>query len=96
MNNFKDFEIELPQLPFTGDKIKISKILNQEIIVHRYRLEKSQYSDQRLDMQITIKNETRLTWTSSKGLIEAIKKVPENGFPFKTTIIQDNDRYQFT
>jgi hypothetical protein len=96
MNNFKDFEIELPPLPFTGDKIKISKILNQEIIVHRYRLEKSQYSDQRLDMQITIKNETRLTWTSAKGLIDSIQKVPADGFPFKNIIIQDNDRYQFS
>ncbi len=32
----------------------------------------------------------------SSMLIEAIKQVPENGFPFTTTIVEDNDRFNFT
>jgi len=29
-------------------------------------------------------------------LIEVIQKIPESGFPFTTTIIEENDRYLFT
>lgn len=41
MNQFSQFNIKTPERGFEGDKIKISKVLNREIIVHRFRLEDS-------------------------------------------------------
>jgi len=98
MKQFKEMGIATPETGFAGDKMKISRLLNREIIVHKYRIVPSKYEScgLRLDMQIEINGEMHITWCSSKTLIETIKQVPEDGFPFKTTITNTNERYQFT
>lgn len=101
MNQFSQFNIKAPERGFEGDKIKISKILNREIVVHRYKIEDSKIfkksgSDKCLQMEISISGQKHVLFTGSVGLIETIQKIPDNGFPFKTTIIEENDRYLFS
>ena len=101
MNTFSQFKITLSSKGFEGDKIKMSKILNHEIVVHHFKIEDSKVfrekgSGKCLCLQILLNDEKHIVFTSSTGLIEVIKQVPEDGFPFATTIVDENDRYKFS
>lgn len=101
MNQFSQFNIKISARGFEGDKIKISKILNREIVVHHFKIEDSKVFKQKgsckcLELQISVNDEKHVVFTSSSGLIEQITQVQESGFPFKTIIIEENDRYIFT
>ncbi|HZK69589.1 MAG TPA: hypothetical protein VFC36_08360 [Paludibacter sp.] len=101
MKNFSQFNIKPKTKGFEGDKIKMSKILNREIVVHHFKIEDSKVfkdkgSGKCLHLQISVSNEKHIIFTSSSGLIEAIQQVPENGFPFTTIIVEENERYLFT
>jgi hypothetical protein len=103
MNNFNQFGIKVTSKNFIGDKIKISRLLGKEIIVHDWKIEESTVSafrergsDKCLLLQISINGEKHIIFTSSSGLFEAIKLVPADGFPFTTIIVEENKRYKFT
>jgi hypothetical protein len=103
MNSFSQFNIKIESQSFEGDKIKMSKILNREIVVHHFKLEDSKVksfqekgSGKCLHLQISFDNRKHVVFTSSVGLIEVIQKIPETGFPFTTIIVEENDRYMFT
>ena len=101
MQRFSEFNIKATARAFEGDKIKISKVLNREIIVHHYKIEPSKvFADrgtgQCLCLQLTLNNEKHILFTSSSGLIEQIQQVPESGFPFTATITEQNEKYLFT
>ena len=103
MNNFSQFNIKVESQAFEGDKIKMSRILNREIVVHHFKIEDSKVKSFQekgtgkcLHLQISFDNRKHVVFTSSSGLIEVIQKVPKDGFPFTTTIVEENDRYQFT
>ncbi len=101
MNSFSQFNIKTTTKGFEGDKIKMSRILNREIVVHHFKLEDSKVFKEKgsgkcLYLQISFNNSKHIVFTSSSGLIETILQVPEKGFPFTTTIVEDNDRYMFT
>jgi len=101
MKNFSQFNIQPTAKGFEGDKIKMSKILNREIVVHHFKIEDSKVFKEKgsgkcLHLQISFNNEKHIIFTSSSGLIEVIQKIPENGFPFTTTIIQENERFLFS
>jgi len=103
MNKFNQFGLKPPARGFEGDKLKISKILNREIVVHDFRIEDSkidafrkQGSGKCLILQISFNGEKHILFTSGSSLIDVIQQIPETGFPFTTTIIQDNDRFNFT
>lgn len=101
MNSFSQFNIKAPVKGFEGEKIKISKILNREIIVHRFKIEDSKVFNSKgsgkcLYLEISMNDKKHVVFTGANGLIETITQVPESGFPFKTTIIEENDRYLFT
>lgn len=101
MNQFSDFNIEAPVKGFTGEKIKISKVLNREIVVHRHKIEDSKIfkksgTEKCLHLEISVNGDKHVLFTGSTGLLESIVRVPEDGFPFTTTIVEDNDRYIFT
>jgi hypothetical protein len=95
MNEFKNFNIKPVIENFTGDKIKIEKILNQEIIVSKYKIVPSKYEGSRLDLQIEFKGEQRVAWTTAKYLIQTIEKIPDDCFPFKTTIVKVDEHLEF-
>src|SRR5690606_24280650 len=94
-NFFKDLGIITENKPFTGDKIKIIKILNREITVHDYKIQDSKFEGKRLDLSIELNGIKHVTWTCSKIMMNTIQQVPKDKFPFITTIIEDNG-YHFT
>jgi|SRR6185437_1499117 len=98
MNTFAQFGIEkiTQRAQFTGPKITVGKVLNREIIVNAYRIVDSKFEGKRLDIDILLNDELRLLWTGRKSLMEAIQLVPKDGFPFKATIIFENEIYQFS
>ncbi len=103
MNRFNQFNVNTPPKGFEGDNIKMSKILNREIIVHAFKLEDSKVkafqergAGKCLYMQISINEDMHIVFTSANALIDVIKQIPAKGFPFATTIIQESDRYIFT
>lgn len=96
MKNFRDFGITTTTKGFEGDKIKIERILNREITVHDFKISDSKYEGQRLDLQIELNNNKHVVFTASKYLRELIEKIPRTGFPFITTIVKNNDRFEFT
>lgn len=74
----------------TGDKIEMVDVLDKEIIVIDYRSGDSKYSRDGtlLTLQIKYNDETRVIFTGSGVLLEDIKKLPIEAFPFTTTIIK--------
>lgn len=100
MKKFSDFNIIAEPNGFTGDKIKIERILNKAIEVIAYKIEDSKFKEKGngkcLTLQIKIKEEQHIVFTGSINLMQQIEKVGKEDFPFETIIIKGNDRYQFT
>ncbi len=97
---FSDLGIKLSYKSFDGDKIKVDRVLNKEITVLDFRIEKSKYPEKGnpecLYMHIAIENERHVLFTGSRALQEAIKQVQKEDFPFTTTIVRENNRLEFT
>ena len=102
MNDFKNFNIKpTPTKCFVGTKIKMSKILNKQIIVHDFKVEESKIFKDKgkpecLHLQIEVDNLKHVVFTSALGMIDAIKKVPKESFPFTTIIVEENERFIFS
>ena len=101
MKSFSQFNVKPISKVFEGEKIKMSKVLNIEIVVHDFKLEDSKCFQNRgtgkcLYLQISFNNSKHIIFTSSIGLIEVIQQIPKDGFPFTTTIIQESERFIFT
>lgn len=98
MNAFKNFNIALSQKAFEGDKIKIDRILNKEIVVTAFKVEDSKFENKGkcLTLQIEYDNSKRVVFTGSGILILQIEQVPKDKFPFRATIIKENQMLQFT
>lgn len=100
MKRFSELNITAPEKGFVGTKIKMSKILNKEIKVHAYKVEKSNFPEKgdgnRLVLQLEIDNEKRIAFSSSIYLRDMIKSVPQTDFPFITTIKEVNEHHEFT
>jgi len=100
MKTFSSFGIQAAAKPFSGKHIDIERIIGTEIIISDFKIGPSKYPDKgngkRLDMQITLDGVERITWTSGVALQETIQLVPRSEFPFKTTIIRNNQRFEFS
>lgn len=98
MNCFKDFEIKPELKNFIGEKIQIKRILNAPITVHDFKIEPSKFEGKgnRLTLQIEKQGEKRVVFTGSSVLMQQIEKVPKDKFPFETTIVNDNEYFEFT
>ncbi|WP_410221911.1 hypothetical protein [Pedobacter sp.] len=96
MKKFSDFGIVVTTNSFVGDKMKVSKILNRNIIVHGYKIEKSKHNDgDCLSLQIEVNQTKYVVFTGSVVLMQQIKQVPKENFPFEATIIQEDERFEF-
>ncbi len=96
MINFSDLGLKPNINHFLGDKIKISKILNREITVLAYTIKPSNFKGMMLQLQIEIETTKHVVFTGSTVLIDIIERVPKSAFPFKTTIIEEGEHYEFT
>lgn len=98
MINFKDLGIKPKTTNFIGDKIKISRILNTEIIIHDYKIEdsKQKQGTKCLTLQIERNQTKNVVFTGSNILMDMISQVSKDKFPIVTTIVEENERYEFT
>jgi hypothetical protein len=98
MNNFKDFNIKPRVNNFVGEKIQVQKLFNLSIKILAYKVEpsKQKKGTELLTLQIEKSGEKRIVFTGSTVLIDQIKRVPDDKFPFVTTIKGDNDYFEFT
>ncbi|AOW08727.1 hypothetical protein [Flavobacterium gilvum] len=98
MNNFKDFKIKAELSTFTGDKIKVDRLLNAEISVLAYKIEDSKVKQgtKLLILQLEKSGTKHVLFTGSTILMQMIKQVPEDKFPFKTTIVKESEHLEFT
>lgn len=93
---FSDLGIQPTFNHFTGDKIKINKVLNKEIKVIDYVIKPSKFKGNCLHIQIEVEGTKHIVFTGSNILSETIEKVPKQSFPFQTVIVQENEHYEFT
>lgn len=98
MNTFKSLNIAPAPKGFTGEKIKIERILNKPIAVLDFKIEKSKIEgkDRCLHLQLEVDGIKRVLFTGGTALIEIMEQVERAQLPFSTTIIKDNDRLEFT
>ncbi|MFL9835010.1 hypothetical protein [Chryseobacterium terrae] len=98
MFNFKDLGIKPKENPFTGKKIDIDDILNEEIIVYDFEIKDStkKSGTKYLTLQIEIDHKKRVVFTSGKTLMDVIEQIPHDKFPFKTIIRRNDKRLEFT
>lgn len=93
MERYSDFAEEKQALE--GDKINIEGILNKEIVINGYRLNKSKYdqgSGKCLTIQIEVNGETKVVFTGSTVLINQIERYKDK-IPFIATIKNVNKYY---
>jgi len=99
MKSFSDLGIQQSSR-LIGEKIKINKVLNREIIIHKAKIEQSKYpknkSGKCLYLQIELEEEKHVIFTGSDVLIETIQQVDEQDYPFTATIIKSGEYFQFT
>ncbi len=98
MKKFKDLNIKPKLHSFVGDKISLSRLFNLEITVHDFVIEPStkKPGTERLKVQIEKDNTMYIFFTGSRVLMQMIKEVPKEVFPFTTTIRNDNKHFEFT
>lgn len=98
MTAFKDLGIKAELSNFTGDKIKIDRLLNAEISVLDYKIEDSKVKQgtKCLVLQLEKNGTKHVLFTGSTILMQMIKQVPKDKFPFTTTIIKESEHLEFT
>lgn len=101
MKQFSDFKIKAPIGVFEGKKVPIEDIFNIPIVIKAYRIEESKFkgknkSNNRLQLSIESNKEHLITFTGSDTLMDMIKQVPEDNFPFETVIRKREKRFEFT
>lgn len=100
MKLFKELGVKIDSMPMLGEKIRINRIVNKEIEVTDYEINKSKYEEKSgpeyLKLQIKYEDEVRVVFTGASMLIKTIKKIEKAQLPFKTIIIEQNGFYQFT
>ncbi|NYJ27539.1 hypothetical protein [Allomuricauda sp. ARW1Y1] len=98
MKKFSDFKIKPEISSMVGDKINIARVLNREILVTNYKLgpSKHQENSQCLHLEFEMNGNKHVLFTGGVILIQMIQKVPKGEFPFVTTIVKENEYYEFT
>ena len=100
MKRFSEFGIKPTENGFTGDKIKIARVVNKEISIKNFKIVPSKYPEKGngkcLHLHVEIGSSEHVVFTGSGVLMEQIERVSKEDFPFKATIVNVNDRYEFT
>lgn len=100
MKKFADLGIVIKHDEFIGDKIKIDKIINREIVLCDFKIDESKYKDNNnkkcLTLQIELNGEKKIVFTGSKILLQAVEQVNKEDLPVTCTIITENGMYKFT
>ena len=96
---FSELNIKPPKSTFIGDSISIHEIMNQEITICDYTVEKSNYTEKgdgnRLTLQLKVNNIDRILWSNSLVLRTMMLECPKDRLPVDATIIKKGKRYEF-
>ncbi len=94
MEKFSEFNQEVA---LDGDKIPLSDVLNQEIIILNYRKSKSKKREntEYITIQIEHDGKRRVIFTGSEVLKNQLEKYKDH-LPFQTIIKKINTFYSFT
>lgn len=101
IHSFSDFAKEEQALE--GDKVRIESILNKEIVITRYKIRDSKYSDNN-KMCVAVQfyqesedktPEKKIFFTGSSVIQDLLVKHEDN-LPFKTTIKKIDRYFTFT
>lgn len=96
MHKFSDFAEE--DQGIDGDRIAIENALNKEIVVKKYRLNKSKFnrgSGKCLTIQLELNGKTNVIFTGSEVLIKQCEKYKDK-MPFITQIKKIDKYFTFT
>jgi hypothetical protein len=96
MKNFSELGIKPKENKFIGDKIKIDRILDNDIVVNDFEIEPSKFEGNRLKLAIEYKEEKRIVFTGSANLMDMIGRVDKKHLPISTKIVKKEDRFEFT
>jgi hypothetical protein len=99
IKSFSSFGIKPEIKSLQGDKIKIERILNCPIVVEDYQIKDSKFTEgsgRCLHLQIKKQGIQHVVFTGSTVLMDMISHVKKDQLPFTTTIIKENDHFQFT
>ena len=96
MKNFSELGIK-PKRSFVGDKIPVESLLDKEIIVEFFEIKPSKkvMDGDCLHMQIKLDGHDRLVFTSSTFLMDTLKQLSAEDFPFKVKIKRVNKHFEF-
>jgi hypothetical protein len=98
IKNFGDFNIQQTNSSFVGEKIAPKKILGKNIVIHHFKIEKSKIEPKPgktevpcTMIQIELNGEKRVVFSSSRHVLDTLKQVPLDGFPFMCRIMEQED-----
>jgi len=99
MKKFSDLGVKPPSDTMVGEKVKITKVLNREITVLNHRIDDSKFQKNKsgkcLCIQIQLGGEKRVVFTGSDVLINMIRQVKKEDFPFICTIVKEGEHFEF-
>lgn len=99
MKTFKDLNIKTETNYLKGDKIKIARVLNKNILITGFKIQESRYpknkSGKCLHLQIELEGEKRIIFTGSDVLISTMEQVKNEDLPIDTTIVQEGEHFEF-
>lgn len=99
-STFQDIGVQPSSKGFIGDKVYMDDILGKEIIIYDYKIGNSKYVDRGsglcLQLAIGIDEKRHVVFNGSAVLMDVLKKIQPEDFPFKTKIIKQFRRYEFT
>jgi len=97
MKKFSELGIDIKNDSFVGDKIKIDKVINREIVILDFKVQESKINEGKkfLSLQIELSGEKKVIFTGAKLLIQAITQIDKSNLPVSTTIVSENQMYQF-
>ncbi len=84
---------------FPGKKIGIDEILNKSIIVNDFKVKDSKFTDGSgicLTLAIVFETEERVVFSGSKVLLDFLKKLSKQDFPFTAAIKKEYRAYKFS
>ena len=95
---FGDLGIIVEANTLTGEKIKIAKVIDKEIIIKDFKVAESKYEKTThcLTIQIEMHGENKVIFTGSMMLRKQLEQVKREDFPFIAIIKNINDTYQFS
>lgn len=94
MRNFSDLGVTITRT-FTGDRIRINKVENLDIVVKDYKIQQSKIQNDKdngrcLYLHIELNGEDRVLWGNYKFLIEQISQIKKEDMPFKARIVNEH------